>query len=157
MISLALLSFKFLKEKKYKLAYLFLGISTQIKMFPILFLPFFLKRNKKNIVYFLITFLIPLIAFFYSQNVLTSFLMHIVDSKDYTSIINNPLHFSFLFKEILNIPLFSLFFVIFFRNLFRDWKINKSYEAYTYFILIISFYFLGFLHGIFFGIFYQFS
>lgn len=130
---LTLLAFYLLKNKKDFCAYFSLGTAIAIKMYPILFLPFFLfykKENLKqkflNLIFLSIPLLISILPFLTNPSFINSFLGSGLSQK-------------ILEYKIINIPIYPIIYIIIFY-LFIKSK-NKEKAFYKYILYLTLFFF----------------
>ena len=130
-VFLTVLSFYFLKSKP-RLSFCVFGIAIALKLYPILFLPFFLlsqNRNIKNIIkYAFITF-IPVIV---------SILPFMFSTAFWQSFLGSGLTQKILELKLLNISVFPIIYIIILLLAFFSKKFLLTRYIFFLFLLFIS-------------------
>lgn len=127
---LTVLSFYFIKKNKLTWSYLSIGLAIALKIYPIMFLPFIIFYDKKNIfknIKFSLLAFLPLII---------SVLPFIFQNSFYTSFLGSGLTQKILEYKILNIPVFPIFYLTILINYFFSKSVNKFENAFLYMFLI---------------------
>lgn len=127
---LTALSFYFIKNKKLFWSYFSIGIAIALKIYPVMFLPFLIFYDKKNIfknIRFSFISLLPLII---------SILPFIFQTSFYTSFLGSGLTQKILEYKIMNIPIFPILYFIILINYFFSKSIDKFENAFLYTFLI---------------------
>jgi len=115
------LAFYFLKKSPASLAYIFLGIATALKLYPLLFLPFFLfdqKTNIKKLFINILAYLLPLVL---------TIMPFIFDSSFIKEFSGSGLTQKLFESRLLNIPIYPVIYFIVF--LYYIYSKNKKVET----------------------------
>jgi len=132
----SLLSFYFLKKSKNTIAFIFLGMATALKLYPLLFLPFFILYNRPNIKIIFnrtLSFLLPLII---------SIIPFIFNPFFIQSFSGSGLSQKILEYKYMSIPLYPLIYFIILINYFLSKKkvIEKTFLwLFLAFIILVDF------------------
>lgn len=127
---LTVLSFYFIKKNKFTWSYLSIGLAIALKIYPIMFLPFIIFYDKKNLlknIKFSLLSLLPLAI---------SILPFIFQNSFYTSFLGSGLTQKILEYKILNIPVFPIFYITILINYFLSKSSKKLENVFLYMFLI---------------------
>lgn len=134
---LTVLSFYFLRKNKLFLSYLLIGFAIALKIYPVMFLPFFILYDSKNLIknikYGLIAFL-PL---------LLSVIPFIHQNSFYASFFGSGLTQKILEYKVLNIPIFPVFYLLILANYTFSKSKNRfelaMFQTFLMFIGLVKF------------------
>lgn len=130
---LTLLAFYLLKNKKDSYAYLSLGTAIAIKMYPLLFLPFFLFYKKENLKQKFLKLI------FLSTPLLLSILPFLANPSFINSFLGSGLSQKILEYKILNIPAYPIIYIIIFTLFIKAKNKQKAFYKHIFYLSLFFF------------------
>ena len=130
---LTLLAFYFLNNKKNFYCYLSLGTAVAIKMYPLLFLPFFLFYKKENLKQKVLNLL------FLSLPLIISITPFLTNTYFINSFLGSGLTQKILEYKILNIPIYPIIYIVIFLLFLKNKDKQKSFYKSIFYLMIFFF------------------
>jgi hypothetical protein len=130
---LTLLAFYFLNNKKNFHCYFSLGVAIAVKMYPILFLPFFLFYHKENLKQKFLNLL------FLSLPLIISIAPFLTNTYFVNSFLGSGLTQKILEYKILNIPIYPIIYTIIFYLFIKSKNKEKSFYKSIFYLMIFFF------------------
>ncbi len=134
-----LLCIYFFKKKEWAKSAIFLAIAVQIKIYPLLLVPYFIYKVRKQIKWFFLAIMPSAIIWLWKNSVGATLMKHVLNETTYSPFYTNPL---FLGRIYTN-PLSILPFIIFVFSFFKIIKSLRNKECLLLLVPLFGFFVFG--------------